>query len=52
MILEARRVVTFRCSGQLRDKVNNDMLCLEDINMSDEYSKVVVTDIKIPFSQW
>jgi hypothetical protein len=25
------------------------MLCLEDINMSDEYSKVVVTDIKIPF---
>lgn len=23
MILEARRVVTFKCSGQLRDKINN-----------------------------
>ena len=24
MILAARRVVTFKCSGQLRDKINNE----------------------------
>jgi integration host factor subunit alpha len=24
MMLAARRVVTFKCSGQLRDKINNE----------------------------
>jgi integration host factor subunit alpha len=26
MMLDARRVVTFKCSGQLRDKINNNKL--------------------------
>jgi integration host factor subunit alpha len=29
MMLEARRVATFKCSGQLRDKINNNTMGCE-----------------------